>query len=133
VVPSASLAANARTRASNVYHSSLQYGADQAVDDDLDTRWATDTGTKQAWLEVDLDNPVTFSRVAIREWEGGGERIQKFGSQYLDGSAWKTILSSTTIGTGYKKDFPAVTARVVRLNILDATEGPTIDEFEILK
>jgi len=130
---SASLASKAQARASNVYHSDPQYGADKAFDDDVDTRWATDTGTKQAWLEVNLGKPVTFSRVTIREWEGGGKRIQKFELQYLDGSAWKTFISGTTIGIEYRKNFPAVTARVVRLNILDATEGPTIDEFEILK
>jgi alpha-L-fucosidase len=131
--PSASLAANARARASNVYRSNSQYGADKAVDDDIATRWATDSGTKQAWLEIDMGKPVTFSRVAIREWEGGGNRVQKFELQYQDGSTWKKIISGTTIGAEYKKDFPAVTARIVRLNILDATEGPTIDEFEILK
>jgi alpha-L-fucosidase len=132
-VPSASLAANAQARASNVYRSNPQYGAEKAVDDDIATRWATDSGTKQAWLEIDLGKPATFSRVAIREWEGGGNRVQKFELQYQDLGSWKTIVSGTTIGTEYIKDFPAVTARIVRLNILDATEGPTIDEFEILK
>jgi len=52
---------------------------------------------------------------------------------YQDGSAWKTIIAGTTIGTDYRKSFPAVTASVVRLGILQATEGPTVDEFEILK
>jgi alpha-L-fucosidase len=68
-----------------------------------------------------------------RKWEGGGKRIQKFAPQYQDGSTWKTILSGTKVGIAYRKSFPAVTAHVVRLNILEATEGPTIDEFEILK
>ena len=32
----------------------------------------------------------------------------------------------------YVKDFGPVTAKEVRLNILDATEGPTIWEFQVL-
>jgi alpha-L-fucosidase len=129
----ASLAVGAKARASNVYHGSQQYGPDKAVDDDLDTRWATDGGTRQAWLEVDLGKPVAFSRVAIHEWATGGTRIQKFELQYKEGADWKTIFTGTTVGSDFKKTFPAVTASVVRLNILDATEGPTIDEFELLK
>ncbi len=130
---SASLAVGAKAAASNVNARSPRYGADKAIDDDLDTRWATDTGTKQAWLEVDLGEPKTFSKVAIHEWEGGGKRIQRFELQSKDGNNWKTIFTGTTIGPEFSKAFPAVTARVVRLNILDATEGPTIDEIEILK
>jgi alpha-L-fucosidase len=130
---SASLAVGAKARASNVFRNSRQYGPDKAVDDDPETRWATDGGTKQAWLEVDLGKPTTFSRLAIREWADGGLRIQKFELQYKEGNNWKTILAGTTAGPDFKKTFPAVTASVVRLNILEATEGPTIDEFEILK
>ena len=38
---------------------------EKAVDGDPETRWATDNGTRQAWLEVDLGKPVTFSRAMI--------------------------------------------------------------------
>jgi len=33
------------------YQKNRHYGPDEAVDGDPATRWATDTGTKQAWLE----------------------------------------------------------------------------------
>ena len=65
--------------------------------------------------------------------DGGGKRVQKFEVQSQDGSEWKTIFAGSTIGPDFKQSFPAVTARVVRLNILDSKEGPTIDEIEILK
>ena len=130
---SASLAVGAKVKASNVHQKNQQYSAEKAVDDDMDTRWATDGGTKQAWLELDLGKPVTFSRVAIHEWAGGGKRIQKFDLKYKDGEEWKSVFAGSTIGPDFKKDFPAVTARLVRLDILNATDGPTIDEIEILK
>ena len=130
---SASLAVGAKATASNVFQHDAGYGADKAIDDDMDTRWATDGGTKQAALDVNLGKPQTFSKVAIHEWKGGGKRVRKFEFQYQDGDDWKTIFAGTTLGPNFNKSFPAVTASVVRLNILDATEGPTIDEVEILR
>jgi len=129
----ASLASGAKARASNVYHQEPAYSAAKALDDDLETRWATDAGAKQAWLEVDLGRTETFSRVAIHEWEGGGRRIQKFELQAQEGGSWKTFFTGATVGPEFKQSFPPVTARVVRLNILEAAEGPTVDEFELLK
>ena len=98
----------------------------------METRWATDGGTKQAWLEVDLGKPQAFSGVALNEWDGAGDRIQKFEVQFKDGDVWKTIFSGTTMGPDFNRSFPAVTARFVRLNILDSKDGPTIDEFSLL-
>ncbi len=130
---SGSIAVGAKVTASNVYQKSSNFTADMAFDDDLETRWATDSGTRLAWLEVDLGKPRTFSKVAIHEWGGAGKRIQKFQVEFKDGTEWRTIFAGTTIGADFQKQFPAVTARLVRLNILDAKDGPTIDELEILK
>ena len=128
-LPSASLAFDKKIRASNVYRRNRHYGPANAVDDDPATRWATDTGTKQAWLEVDLGKPTKFNQVKIAEEYN---RILKFELQYESDSQWKTLLRSTKIGAAYSKVFEPVTARKVRLNILDATDGPTISEFQLL-
>lgn len=129
---SSSIAVAARATASNVFQKQRTYGPDKAVDDDLETRWATDSGTKQAWLELDLGKPQTFSTVELHEWEGAGNRIQKFEVQFKEGEEWKTIFSGTTMGPDFIRTFPAITARFVRLNILDAKDGPTLDEFSLL-
>ena len=106
-----------------------QHGPDKAVDDDPATRWATDSGTKQAWLQTDLGKPMTFNHVMISEaYEG---RVQRFELQYKDGNQWKTFLSGTNIGRNYSKTFDPVEAQHVRLNILQASEGPTIWEFQL--
>ncbi len=131
--PSGSLAFGATAKASNVFMKQPAYGPEMALDDDLETRWATDSGTRQAWLEVDLGKPQKFSHIAIREWEGDPNRVQKFEVQIKEGASWKTGVAGSTIGSDCKKSFPAVTAQFVRLNILDSREGPTINEFKILK
>ena len=75
-----------KATASNVYQKQDDYSAEKAFDGDAETRWATDSGTRQAWLEADLGKPTIFSRVMIDEWEGGGNRIQSFELQYQVGS-----------------------------------------------
>lgn len=115
--------------ASNVYHNEATYAASMAIDDDDGTRWATDDGTKQVSLTADFAAPATISGVSIRE--AIEDRVRKFEIQYRpeDGGDWVTLVSGTTLGENYTTSFAAVTAKSVRLNILDATEGPTITEL----
>jgi alpha-L-fucosidase len=128
VMPSNSLTAGAKAKASNVFQNNRAHGADKAIDGDSGTRWATDAGVKQAWLELDLGKPVTFARVAISE---EFDRVRRFELQCKDGATWKTFLQGTRIGEQYTKDFQPVTARYVRLSVLEATDGPTIWEFQL--
>ena len=116
-------------RTSNVHKGEEKYDGARAVDGNRRTRWATDGGTREAWIEVDLGEPMTFGRVGIDE--SCGARIQAFELQRRDGDAWKTFLNGTTAGPDWSRGFEPVTARHVRLNILDATEGPTIWEFNL--
>jgi alpha-L-fucosidase len=125
---SASLATGKPAKASNVFQDAAQHRPDKAVDDDPDTRWATDSGTKQAWLEVDLRKPVTFNRAMISE---AYERVQRFELQRKEGDIWQTFAQGTRIGEKRELQFSPVTAQHVRLNILEATEGPTIWEFQL--
>jgi alpha-L-fucosidase len=127
-VPPESLTAGKKATASNVFENRAEHNPDKAVDDDASTRWATDYGIKQAWLEVDLGKPVTFDRVKISE---SYERVEEFELQYKDGGQWQTFLQGTKIGPEFSRQFDPITAQYVRLNILQATEGPTIWEFVV--
>jgi alpha-L-fucosidase len=124
-----SLANGAAASASNVYQNQAAYGAAQAVDGNLQSRWATDNNTTNAWLELDLGSPKTFSRAVIYEAYAG--RVQSFQLQWFDGAAWQTFWTGTTLGNPWSQSFPPVTAQRVRLNILNATIGPTIWEFQL--
>ena len=126
---SGSLAFGRQAIASNVFQKSAHYGPGMALDDNPDTRWATDSGTHAARLEVDLGKPTTFSQVAISE---AYDRVRRFELQYRTGRTWKPFVKGTTLGERYVARFDPVTARHVRLNILEATEGPTIWEFQLM-
>ncbi len=120
---------NMKATASNTYRRDPAYGPSKAIDGEDETRWATDGGTKQAWLEVDLGQPATFDAVEIDEVY---DRVRSFELQYQDGQQWKTFYRGTTLGKRFSAKFDPVTARRVRLNVLDATDGPTIAEFQLL-
>jgi alpha-L-fucosidase len=124
-----SLASGAAASASNVYQNQAAYGAAQAVDGNLQSRWATDNNTTNAWLELDLGSPKTFSRAVIYEAYTG--RVQNFQLQWFDGASWQTFWTGTTLGNPWSQSFAPVTAQRVRLNILAATIGPTIWEFQL--
>jgi alpha-L-fucosidase len=125
-----SVAAGKKATASNVFRNSPEFTPDKAVDNDESTRWATDSGTHQAWLQVDLGAPVTIDRAII--YEAYGQRVREFELQYKPDDQWQTFARGQTIGEHLEMKFEPVTAQVVRLNILKATEGPTILEFQLL-
>ncbi len=126
-----SLSSGRPARASNVFMKLEEFGPGEATDDDASTRWATDSGTKSAWIEVDLGAVQEIGRVGIDE--AYGTRVRRFELQVraAEGDEWRTCLTGTTLGGGYEKGFPPVKARWVRLNVLEATEGPTLNEFRV--
>ena len=126
-----SLSYSAKAKASNVYKKmAAQYGPAKALDDDESTRWATDTGTSEAWIEVNLGKPREITRVRINEPKEYA-RVKSFELQHRDGEAWKTFHEGTTIGPNWTQSITPITAQHVRLSILEATDGPTIWEFQL--
>jgi len=120
--------------ASNVFQgNNAEYGPQLAFDHDAKTRWATDAGTKQAWLAADLGHPESIGSVRLQEAAPYAGRVTKFEFQYKDGADWKTLFTGTKLGENFNKSFTPVKAREFRLNILDATEGPTISEWELVE
>jgi alpha-L-fucosidase len=132
-IPAVSIASagSIKASASNVFQKrTAQYGPQEAFDGEGDTRWATDAGTKQAWIVADLGKPQRVTGVRVDE--ALEERVRQFEFQYRQADAWKTIFVGQKIGPDFLRKFEAVTAQQFRLSILDATEGPTINEIELL-
>jgi hypothetical protein len=126
-----SLTVGMKTTASDVYRQNAGYAGAKAVDDDEHTRWATNAETGPCWLEVDLGKPQTFDRALIRECVDFGVRVNAFELQLKDGDQWKTFHSGKAIGENLELKFEPATARIVRLNITEGQDGPTIREFQL--
>lgn len=126
---SGSLAFDRPTTASNVFDDMSEYDASRATDDDRSTRWATDAVTA-AWLEVDLGELTTISRIEIDEPEEY-QRVESFQVQRYDGRQWHVLVEGDAIGTQWVREVPPTPASRVRLIILQSKDGPTIDEFRV--
>jgi len=131
MTPSRSVAAGQQASASNVYQQSAGYAADKAVDNDDTTRWATDGGTHAAWLQVELRKPARVAAALIKE--ACEPRVEAFELQCREaGGGWKTFHTGKGIGKDLNVKFKPGESDAFRLNILKASEGPTIWEFELL-
>jgi alpha-L-fucosidase len=124
------LANNKPVTASNVYLNDAAYNGAKAVDANEGTRWATDSGVSNAWLEVNFGTNTTFNKTITKEGETY-YRTTGYKIQYWNGSSWVDAYTGTTIGAVKTDSFIAVTASKVRLYITSASDGPTISEFEV--
>ena len=127
-VPPAAISRNKPAKASSTWDAP-GYEADKAFDDDDSTRWGAAKDVRDAWLEVDLQKETRISRAVIKEL--GFHRTQEFAIEYKDGEAWKELAHGTVVGGEKQIKFPPVAARQVRLNILKASDTPTIEEFQV--
>lgn len=113
--------------ASSIY--SEDYGPANAVDGNLQTRWAAKQGTTDAWLEVDLGQPTLIGRALISEitWK----ETREFVLEARDGETWKELARGTTIGSDFQLEFPAIKTRFVRLRIVKSERAANINEFQV--
>jgi hypothetical protein len=123
----------AKASASATYQNDPRFSAGMVIDGDVETRWATPEGTRQAWLQIDFAKETTFNGINIEEaLAGHSSRVKKFELQKKAGSSWTTFHQGDALGAHFKASFEPVTTRAIRLNILDASEGPTVSEIFLL-
>lgn len=102
--------------------------AKYAVDGKLDTWWQAKDGELSAWLEVDLERDLEFSRMVVQEAIQMGQRVESYHLERWDGSRWIEVCRGTTVGHKRIDRFQTVSARKVRLE-LKGSEPPTVREF----
>ena len=129
-----------------------KYDGSQLTDGDIESYWCPNDGTTNPTAVLQLEQPVTFDVVRLREQIRLGQRVEAFQVEaYVDGE-WQTIVqpgnpgeSETgfdglrggkghTIGHQVMRWLPApVTTDKVRLTITRAKACPCISEFSLLR
>lgn len=125
------LSREAKITASSTRGQSSKYGAENTIDDDKDTYWATDDGVNSGWLELDFGKPTEFNRFLAQEYIRLGQRVQKFSLEAFVDGKWKTIASETTIGYKRILRFNRVTATKLRINIEKSKALPIISNIGV--
>jgi alpha-L-fucosidase len=126
-----SLTFGAKATASSVLKNEEgEFAAGLAIDDDSGTRWATNDGTEECWLEVDIGSLREFEGAFISE---DGDRIREFAIEVrMPDGKWAPFYKGGAIGvSGADITFPKTSGQVVRLHIFKASGGPAIWDFEL--
>ncbi|MCD6303867.1 MAG: alpha-L-fucosidase [Planctomycetes bacterium] len=127
------LAAGAAIQASATAGDGETYAAANVLDGRNDTWWMTDEGVTSATLTLTLSEPRTFNCAMLQEHILSGQRIERFRIEAMDGGKWRGLAEGTTVGYKRLVRFPAVTARKVRVRILESRLCPTLSRFALYR
>ncbi len=127
------LAKGAAARASAERGRDGTHAAALAVDGKTSTYWSTDDGVTSAALEVDLGEARTFNRAMLQEAVRVGQRIERFVLEARVDGEWKGLAEATVVGYKRLLRFPEVTARQVRVRILESRLCPTLSTFALYR
>ncbi len=120
------LAKNAKVAATNFRNNDKKFGAQNVIDENKNTYWATDDNVTAASLTIDFRKPTKFNRFLVQEYIRLGQRVKSFSIEALVDGSWKEITKATTIGYKRILRFPAITATKLRFNITGAKACPLI-------
>lgn len=110
--------------ASNVYRNDPAFGPDKAVDAEPRTRWATDPGVRQAWIEFSAPQGIRFDRLRLVE---AYRRVRAYRVEAWTGKGWERLAAGSAIGgDGEPIAVRPVKAFKLRIAIDDASDGPSL-------
>jgi alpha-L-fucosidase len=121
--------ARGKAAATNVRGNAFR--AENVLDSDPATYWATGDGVTSASLEINFGRTLEFNRFLAQENIALGQRVKKFSVQIWNGSSWEMVARQTTIGHKRILRFPAVKTSRLKLVIEEAKAAPTIASIEI--
>jgi alpha-L-fucosidase len=125
------LAQNRKVSASNVRGNATQFGAENLIDNNKDTYWATDDSVKTPSLTLEFEKPTLFNRFMVQEYIRLGQRVKTFTVEAFMDESWKEVAKGTTIGYKRILRFPGVEATKVRFSITDSKASPVISNIGI--
>jgi alpha-L-fucosidase len=127
------LASGARITASNVRGKSNAYRAENLLDGDRATYWATDDAVKSADVLVEFRQPVPFNVVRLREEIRLGQRVDRFVIEVWKEGAWQEFGQGTSVGPcRLIKAKETVSASRLRMRIAGSSACPAISELAVL-
>ena len=123
---STDLALGSTVSASEVRGDVAEFGANNVVDDNPETYWATNDSTKNASLEIELKDQKEIRFVQIEEYIRLGQRVKSFQVEAMENNEWKEIASGTTIGKKRILEIDPLRTSKVKITITDAKACPVI-------
>ena len=120
-----------KVEASKVRGNSGKYKGSRAIDNDMNSYWATDDEVSKASLIIDFGKPTTFNRFLVQEYIRLGQRVKSFTIEALIDGEWNELAKATTIGYKRILKFPTTTATQLRFNINESKSCPLISNIGV--
>ncbi len=117
--------------ASNVRGDHSTYGADNLVDGQGTTYWATDDSISTASITLDFGTPTTFNRMLIQEHIPLGQRVRSFSLEAFTDGEWTSLGGFGTIGYKRLLRLEETTASRLKVTIDDAKAAPVLSNIEV--
>lgn len=103
-----------------------QFSPDNVLDGDIYTYWAPEEDQSDWVLYLDLQEPVSFNVLQVREPIHMGQRIMEFHLEILKEGGWKRVINGTTVGYKRLLQFPTVHSQYLKLVIDKSRADPLI-------
>ncbi len=128
---SENLAAKAKASASSFRGNTKRFEAENVIDEDQATYWATDDTVSTASLTLDFEKPLLFNRFLVQEYIRLGQRVKSFTIEAFTDGNWKQLAQGTTIGYKRILRFSAVEATRLRFNVTGSKGCPVISNIGV--
>lgn len=129
-------AEGASVKVSSVRGNAQTYKPGNMIDENDDTYWTTDDGTKLGEILIDLGKETKFDVVSVEEAIQNGQRINNYKIEYRNGDsgAWTLLEEGKTIGAKRLCRTSETTARQIKITV-GTTDGkvPMISEVGVYK
>ena len=119
--------------ATNVRGGDSDYSAENAIDGNKDTYWATDNDITSGAITVEFDGPTEVNRLLLQEYIPLGQRIQNFIVEAEVDGKWVEIDGQTTIGHRRILKFEMVNATKLRVDFKKAKGSLAISNLELYR
>ncbi|MCL4106760.1 UNVERIFIED_CONTAM: hypothetical protein GTU68_048204 [Idotea baltica] len=107
------------------------FDAKKAIDNDLETYWATIDGSVSGSLTIDLGSETMINRIVLQEQISLGQRIKNFNIQAKINGEWTIIANETTVGYKRILKLNPIKTKTLKINITDARACPTLSNVGI--
>ena len=108
-----------------------QFKAENVLDHNPETYWATDDESKTGVLEIDFGKEIDFNRLVLQEYITLGQRVKSFKIEIWEDGGYKEVDQQTTIGYKRILRLPRLKSDKLRISFLDARGPLTIANIAV--
>ena len=120
-------------KANEVRGDSREYSAQNTIDGNPQTYWATNDGITKGTLTLSFEEPTEVKQGLLQEYIPLGQRVKNFLIEAKVDGKWVEVARQTTIGHKRILKFETVKSSAIRINVLDAKGPPTIANIALFR